>query len=250
MGFGIIIIGDEVLTGRRRDAHFNQSIQILAQRGWQLAWSKIIGDEPSLITNTLRQSMASDDVVFCFGGIGATPDDHTRYAAAQAAGKKLLRHPEAVAEIEARFGPAAYPKRVLMADLPETSTIIPNPYNRIPGFSLGAHHFLPGFPIMAWPMMEYILDTRYMHLRPAESPIEKLLVVLNASEGDLLEVMIEFVEKFPQIKFSCLPEIGDQRKLEFGIRGNSAIVDSAFIYLQELVETLGYECRSKSSINN
>ena len=93
--------------------------------------------------------MPSGDLVFCFGGIGATPDDHTRQCAAQAADIPMLRHPDAVREIEAQFGPEAYPRRILMADLPAGSTIIPNPVNRVPGFSLRHHHFLPGFP--RWP---------------------------------------------------------------------------------------------------
>ena len=161
MNFGAIIIGDELLSGKRQDRHFQHVIETLAQRGLELKWCRIIGDDPALIVETLRQTLPQDDIVFCFGGIGATPDDHTRQCAAQAAGVPLYRHPEAVAEIEARFGAEAYPRRILMADLPQGSRIIPNPFNRIPGFSLNHHHFLPGFPQMAWPMMDWVLDTLY-----------------------------------------------------------------------------------------
>ena len=152
--FGSIIIGDEILSGKRQDGHFRRTIASLAKRGLELKWCRIVGDAPALITETLRQTYASGDIVFCFGGIGATPDDHTRLCAAQAAGVPLIRHADAVAEIEARFGAGAYPRRILMADLPQGSRIIPNPFNRIPGFTLGHHHFLPGFPQMAWPMMD------------------------------------------------------------------------------------------------
>ena len=73
----------------------------------------------------------------------------------------LARHPEAVAEIEARFGAEAYPHRVLMAEFPAGSSIIPNPFNRIASFSIRDHHFFPGFPQMAWPMLDWVLATRY-----------------------------------------------------------------------------------------
>src|SRR6266705_2920972 len=167
MGIGAIIIGDEILRGKRDDQHFAKLIGILAVRGLKLDWCEYLGAEPGLITQTLQRTLRSGDIVFSFGGIGATPDDHTRQCAAAAAGVPLIRHPEAAAEIEARFGEAAYPKRILMADLPQGSRIIPNPYNRIPGFSIKDHHFLPGFPEMAWPMMEWVLETFYKHLVPA-----------------------------------------------------------------------------------
>ena len=112
--------------------------------------------------------------MFSFGGIGATPDDHTRQAAAAALGVPLERHPEAVAEIEARFGADAYPHRVLMAEFPAGASIIPNPFNRIAAFSVRDHHFLPGFPQMAWPMLDWVLATHYPDL-VREAPVERAM---------------------------------------------------------------------------
>ena len=115
----------------------------------------------------LRETFARGDIVFAFGGVGATPDDHTRQAAAAALGVPLVRHPEAVAEIEAHFGADAYPHRVLMAEFPGRRTIIPNPVNRVASFSIRDHHFFPGFPQMAWPMLDWVLATRYPALARA-----------------------------------------------------------------------------------
>lgn len=238
--FGIILIGDELLSGKRQDKHFEHVVEVLAARGWLLSWCKIIGDERALITATLRQSLALQDIVFCFGGIGATPDDLTRQAAADAAGARLYRHPQAIAEMEARYGADIYPRRVLMADLPETSEIIPNPYNQIAGFSLGSHHFLPGFPVMAWPMLEWVLDTKYAHLKPKILPTETRLLVFDAVEGALMEVMNDFVQRFPLVRFSCLPEIGANRRLELGIRGLPLEVAPAVQDLNSRLQTLGY----------
>src|SRR6478672_232959 len=164
MNFGAIIIGDEILSGKRQDKHMAKLIETLGERGLQLAWCHYLADEPQLITSTLRRTFASGDVVFSFGGIGATPDDHTRQCAARAADVELKLHPDAEAEIRARFGAEITPKRLMMGEFPLGSEIIPNPYNRIPGFSMRDHHFVPGFPQMAWPMMAWVLDTRYRAL--------------------------------------------------------------------------------------
>ena len=244
--FGIIIIGAELLSAKRKDKHFEHAVEALSARGLSLSWCKIIGDDKALIADTLRQSLPTQDIVFCFGGIGVTPDDLTRQAAAEAAGVALYRHPEAVAEMEARYGADTYPRRVLMADLPETSTIIPNPYNRIAGFSLGSHHFLPGFPVMAWPMMDWLLDTKYADCRPQEFPTEAVLVVFDAVEGELLDVMNDFVQRFPQVRFSCLPEIGAQRRLELGVRGGSNHVVPAMGDLSQRLQALGYRIELNS----
>lgn len=159
--FGLIVIGDEILKGRRQDRHFEAFRRMLDERGLTLAWLQILPDDPDLLTRRLRGSMEEGLPVFCCGGIGATPDDHTRRCAAAAADLPLVAHPQAVAEIEARFGADAYPHRIHMADLPQDCELIPNPFNRIPGFSLNRHHFLPGFPEMAHPMARWVLDPHY-----------------------------------------------------------------------------------------
>ena len=138
MKFGAIIIGDEILSGKRQDKHMAKAIALLAARGFDLSWVQYLGDEPDLIVSTLRRTLAGDDVVFSFGGIGATPDDHTRQCAAAAAGVALKLHPEAEVEIRKRFledPKGITPQRLMMGEFPEGVTIIPNPYNRIPGFT-------------------------------------------------------------------------------------------------------------------
>src|SRR5471030_1240382 len=103
MAIGLIIIGDEILSGRRVDQHFPKVVQMLAARGLQLNWAEILADDPERITATLKRTFASDDIVFCCGGIGATPDDHTRLCAANAIGVPLELHPEAKKLIQQRI---------------------------------------------------------------------------------------------------------------------------------------------------
>src|SRR5882757_5671832 len=137
MQFGAIIIGDEIMSGKRQDKHMAQVITTLSARGLDLAWCLYLADEPQLITTTLKRTFASGDVVFSFGGIGATPDDHTRQCAAAALGVGLVLHPEAEAEIRGRFAGETTPQRLKMGEFPVGAAIIPNPFNRIPGFTVG-----------------------------------------------------------------------------------------------------------------
>ena len=238
---GALIIGDEILSGKRADRHLAHVIETLGARGLTLAWARYEGDDRARLTAALRESFARGDIVFAFGGVGATPDDHTRQAAAAARGVPLVRHPEALAEIEARFGAEAYPNRVLMADFPAGSTIIPNPVNRIAAFSLDDHHFLPGFPQMAWPMLDWVLSTRYPTLAAPPSA-ERAIVVYGAGESQLLPVMDENVARFRAVKLFCLPSFmaDGSRRLELGVRGDPREVEAALAHLIAGVEAGGF----------
>ncbi len=109
--FGAFIIGDELLVGKRQDKHLPFVIEALAKRGLRLSWAHYLGDEPERITAALQRSFSTEDVVFSFGGIGATPDDHTRQCVAAALGVRLQLHPEAEREIRGRFGGEVTPQR-------------------------------------------------------------------------------------------------------------------------------------------
>lgn len=240
MAIGAVIIGDEILSGRRQDKHMARLIAMLHQRGLDLAWCQYLGDDAARITQALRRTLESGEVVFSFGGIGATPDDLTRQCAAEAAGVPLERHPEALAIILEKFGKDAYPKRVLMADFPRGAQIIPNPYNRIPGFSFRDHHFLPGFPQMAWPMAEWLLDTRYAHLFAPGAREERCIVVLGAMESQLIDLMNDVIAAHSGIKVFSLPTAG-ARRIELGVKGAPASAGAALAMLREGVNALGFQ---------
>lgn len=99
--FGLIIVGDEI-SGRRQDKHFSKVIEMLSARGLQLSWAQFLSDDRAALTQALHRSFASGDIVFSCGGIGATPDDHTRQAAAAALGRPMALHPEAAEQIRLR----------------------------------------------------------------------------------------------------------------------------------------------------
>ncbi len=241
--FGAYVIGDEILVGKRQDKHLSFLIEALAKRGLRLSWAHYLGDDPQRLTEALRRSLASPDVVFSFGGIGATPDDHTRQCAAAAAGVALRLHPEAERELRARFGGEATPQRLQMGVFPETATIIPNPVNRVPGFSLHQHHFLPGFPQMAWPMTEWVLDSRYRALFERDRWGEASILVYEAGESQLISAMEAVGARYPAVKVFSLPSMGrdgSRIHVELGVRGDPAQVEQAMAQLRLLVREAGF----------
>jgi molybdopterin-biosynthesis enzyme MoeA-like protein len=242
MAIGALIIGDEIMRGKREDKHMAQLIAILRSRGLTLAWCEYLGDNPELITATLKRTFAGPDVVFSFGGIGATPDDHTRACAAAAAGVELLLHPEAEAEIRARFGADTTPNRLKMGEFPRGASTIPNDYNRIRGFSLGEHHFVPGFPVMAWPMVEWVLDTRYPHLFHLRAEAEDSIIVYESVESTLTPLMEAVEARYRGVKVFSLPSIaegGRRRHIELGVRGAPEEVIPAMEELKRGVVEVG-----------
>jgi molybdopterin-biosynthesis enzyme MoeA-like protein len=238
--FGLIVIGDELLVGRRTDGHLAHFKVLLGGRGHDLAWYWLLPDDPQTLTSHLRFSLASPGPVFCCGGIGATPDDHTRACAAAAADLPLTRHPQAAALIEGRFGADAYPNRILMADLPDGCDLIENPYNQIPGFRLREHYFLPGFPQMAWPMAEAILDARYPGL--AELSRERAVRVTGVPESRLVPLLQRLTQAHPGLKVFSLPHLpkrpGDAGYILVGMRGRQGL-DAGFSDLCACLATEG-----------
>ena len=250
--FGIIIIGDEILSGKRADKHLPKAIELLAARGLQLGYADYVGDDPARITATLARAFAaardSGDVVFSCGGIGATPDDHTRQCAARAWGRELALHPEAKLLIEQRMRDVAQEQglpyepdrhdnihRLNMGMFPVGSRIIPNPYNKIPGFTCqvgrGAVHFLPGFPVMAWPMIEWVLDQRYGHLHQKSAHTEKSIIVMGSMEATLTPLMLAIEAAHTGIKVFSLPSVDHPpygRHIELGVKGATEAVNRAF----------------------
>lgn len=242
--FGLIVVGDEILSGKRADKHLPKVIELLKARGLQLDYADYVGDDPARITATLQRAFASGDVVFSTGGIGATPDDHTRQCAAKALGVDLALHPQAEALIRERMQDVAREQgtvyeadrpdnihRLNMGMFPAGAQIIPNPFNKIPGFTVGTVHFVPGFPVMAWPMMAWVLDTLYPHWHHSEAWIEQSVVVMGAMEAALTPLMLALESSHPGIKVFSLPSVDHPqygRHIELGVKGAPADVALAY----------------------
>ena len=255
MNIGLLIVGDEILSGKRADKHLPKVIEQLAARGLALAWARYVGDDPERITADLRDAFASGDLVFSCGGIGATPDDHTRQCAAAALGVDLALHPQAKELILERMRDTAAEQgipyepdrpdnvhRLNMGVFPVGAQIIPNPYNKIAGFSVADVHFVPGFPVMAWPMIEWVLDQRYAHLHQRAVQREKSVIVFGAMEAALTPLMEAIEARFAGVKVFSLPSVDHPeygRHIELGVKGTPAGMDDAYAMLLDGLRTHG-----------
>lgn len=236
---GLLVTGAEQLSGKRQDKHLAHVIELLAARGLELGWATYCGDGEAEIAGFIRSAVQRQDILLCSGGIGATPDDNTRQAAALALGVPLQRHGEAEALIVRQYPDNAFPHRVLMADFPAGAGLIPNPVNNVAGFYLGDCNFVPGFPEMAWPMLAWVLDQRYAALHRSDGPVEfRLRALGSAAEADLLPLMQTLLRRFPAVRLSSLPARGDAqrpRHIEFGIRAARTPAAEAYAwFLAEL----------------
>ena len=248
MNFGALIIGDEILSGRREDKHLSKLIALLGARGLKLSWARYAGDSPPLLETALRETLASGDIVFSFGGIGATPDDHTREVAAKALGKALHLHPDAERILREKFADEINAHRLQMGVYPDGAEIIPNPYNQIPGFAIARHYFVPGFPVMAWPMVEWVLDTHYTHLHHAEDYVERSVIVWDAYESRLVDLMEAVTADFADVTVFSLPAFAEgarRRRVELGVKGPVAAVETAMSHILAVLAERGYQWDDK-----
>ena len=258
--FGLIIVGDEILSGKRADKHLAKVIELLAARGLALSYADYVGDDRPRITAALQRAFASSDIVFSCGGIGATPDDHTRQCAAAALQRPLVLHPEAKRLITERMQDVALEQgeafdpdradnlhRLNMGVFPEGARIIPNPYNKIPGFSCdgpggGMVHFVPGFPVMAWPMVDWALQHYCAPWFNQQPQMERSVVLYGAMEAALTPLMERVEAGHPGIKVFSLPSVDHPvhgRHVELGVKGAAALVPAAWQALQEGLHQTG-----------
>ncbi len=244
MAIGLIIIGDEILSGRRQDRHLNNLQQLLAVRGLQISWVRILADDMTLLVDTFKQTLASNDIVFCTGGIGATPDDLTREAVAQALGVSVKVHPKGKALLEefARINSFTITEEHWqLITFPEGSDVFVEPQRKVPGFFVKQHYFMPGFPELAKPMMEWVLDNHYAHLCN-KNYAENALLLLDVSEGQLNQTMQTLVARYPSVKLFSLPMHKDGRRMiEMGFKGEQTLIQQAQQDLLNVLSEMGVE---------
>lgn len=216
VNFYSVIIGTELLNGRRIDAHFPFLNSELLKRGWEHKASFVIEDDITLMHDIFNLIKADkNSVMFCFGGIGSTPDDYTRVIAAKAfTDYKMEFHEEAKQLILNQFKEEAYPHRINMAYLPSNAKLLKNVVNNVPGFYLEERFFFtPGFPSMSQAMVIEALEKFF----PMSKSKYRLTLTASCGENDLIDVMLEVSKK---LELSSLPKIIDKkRKVVISIAG-------------------------------
>ncbi|MDA9688944.1 molybdopterin-binding protein [Betaproteobacteria bacterium] len=253
----LVIIGDEILSGKRADKHFSNCRDLLAKRGLSTHAVLYIGDELESIEKTLRFCFLEDHIIFSFGGIGSTPDDLTRLACAKALGGELEPHQGAIKLITKRcleMEIELTQSRLEMANLPQHASLIPNPISGFPGFSINHYHFLPGFPEMAYSMMEWVLDNNYSEYFQTFYEYDFSFKVSGIYESSISRFLESIKNEYPDFSIYSLPSLPtgkiDKSKvtLELGFKvgwetynglDTDDIINAAKNELKEEIERLG-----------
>ncbi len=224
----VLIIGDEILSGRTRDTNLNTIARFLAALGIDLLEARTVGDRAGQIIDALNALRAGHDYVFTTGGIGPTHDDITADCVAQAFGVALPEHPDALAILERRYAPGDFnAARRRMARIPEGGRLIANPVTDAPGFQIGNVFVMAGVPQIMTAMLEDVAP----RLRTGAVVHARTLKVTGVGEGDVAAILTAAAQVARQVSFGSYP-FGHGSTGEVGtnlvIRGrNEAAVEAA-----------------------
>lgn len=203
----LIVIGNEVLSGRTRDANIQMLGTGLAALGVRLQEARVIIDDVTIIADTVNALRARYDYVFTTGGIGPTHDDMTAAAIARAFGTDLERNPEAVRRLQSHYGGGDLnAARLKMADIPRGAVLIDNPVSQAPGFRLGNVFVLAGVPRIAAAMFDTI-----KHSLAGGPPVVSRALAAWLREGDLAEPLTAIQDAFADVDLGSYPFVRDDR---------------------------------------
>jgi len=212
----MLVIGDEILSGRTRDSNLHHLAQELTRHGIALAEARLVPDDRAAIVAALRALVPAHDHVFTSGGIGPTHDDITADAVAEALGVPIDVRADARARLEAhyaRMGVALNAARLRMARIPEGATLIDNPVSAAPGFTLGRVHVMAGVPEVFEAMVASVLPG----LTGGPPMLSQALQVLRG-EGDIAADLGALAAEFPDLSVGCYPFRRD------GVHGAQVVV--------------------------
>jgi len=230
----MLVIGDEILSGRTRDTNTNHLARHLTGRGIRLAEVRVVPDDHAAIVAALNALRATYDHVFTSGGIGPTHDDITADAVADAFGVGIDVREDAHAILRAHYqrtGLELNPMRLRMARIPEGATLIDNPISAAPGFTLGNVHVMAGVPAIFEAMVASVLP-----LLTGGDPLLSQMIDVPRGEGEIAQALKDLAARFPELSFGSYPY---QRNGAFGtqlvVRGTDAgMIDRAMVDLAAL----------------
>ena len=217
-----VIIGTEILNGRRKDVHFEFLKTELLKKGYELFSSFIIKDDPEFINQIFSMiKNTPDSYLFCYGGIGATPDDYTRKCAAEVFSDSQMEYNEEFINlIDEKFPNEDNSKKYLLAYWPKGAKPLKNnPVNNFPGFYLEERYFfMPGFPQMSHPMTLEALDKFF----PPKEKKKRYTLLAYAKESEMLEIMNQIPKN---VEFSTLPKLDYTSEISFAGENAQKIYD-------------------------
>lgn len=231
----MLVIGDEILSGRTRDANMHHLAQALTGHGIRLQELRVVPDEHDRIVTALNDLRSAHDHVFTSGGIGPTHDDITADAVAAAFGAAIDVRADARAILEAHYqrtGLELNEARLRMARIPEGATLIDNPVSAAPGFTLGNVHVMAGVPAIFQAMVASVLPGL-----AGGAPLLSQSLDIDRGEGEIAAALGELAARFPELSFGSYPWV---RNGAYGtqivIRGaDGGRLDAAMMELSRMV---------------
>lgn len=199
----MLVIGDEILSGRTRDSNMHHLAKRLTDHGIRLAEARVVADEQPAIVAAVNALRAAYDHVFTSGGIGPTHDDITADAIAAAFGVGIDHRADAMARLQAHYDRSGMPfndARKRMARIPDGATLIDNPVSIAPGFTLGNVHVMAGVPNIFESMLEGVLATL-----SGGAPLLSQSLRVNRGEGEIAGPFGTLAAEFPDLSMGSYP---------------------------------------------
>ena len=198
---GLLLIGDEILSGRTKDKNLGYIADYLTALGIDLKEARVVADDENDIIAAVNALRSRYTYVFTTGGIGPTHDDITADAIAKAFGVKIDYDPRAVAILEAHYQPGQLNEaRMRMARIPEGAELIENPVSRAPGFRLGGVFVMAGVPKIMQAMMDQLASQL-----SRGAAIITATVTAYIAEGDLAKPLKEIQDRYPEVTIGSYP---------------------------------------------
>jgi len=239
-GAAVLVIGDEILSGRTQDTNSNHIARFLGALGIDLREVRVVGDIESEIVAALNALRAAYDFVFTTGGIGPTHDDITADAVAKAFGVGIGYHPDVYALLEARYPPGEFnDMRKRMARIPDGATLVANPVSAAPGFHIGNVYVLAGVPMVMRAMLEQIAPDL-----PRLPTVQSITIEANIPEGTVAPGLARLQKAHPDVAIGSYPFYREGAPQPFGAqlvlrsRDGKTLAQTA-LALEELLRALG-----------
>lgn len=243
----VVLIGDELLSGRTQDLNFQQIAIFLSAQGIDAALAEIIGDNEAEIIDSVRKLSSLYDYVFTTGGIGPTHDDITAAAVAKAMTAPLERNAEAARAIKERFAlnrpnEEVGEARLTMADIPQGAELIANPVSGAPGFIIKNVYVLAGVPLICQAMLDSLAQ---QGIEGGEKWLSRTLKSKSLAEGDIAQKLGSIQEAHEGVKIGSYPSFGKSGfALRIVVRAPESLakdLDSAQKQVSDLMKSLGSE---------
>ncbi|MDT8856950.1 molybdopterin-binding protein [Paracoccaceae bacterium Fryx2] len=199
----MLVIGDEILSGRTRDSNMHHLAGELTRHGITLAEVRVVPDDHATIVAAVNALRGAQDHLFTSGGIGPTHDDITADAIAAAFGVPIGIRADAAALLQAHYDRTGLPfneARQRMARIPEGATLIDNPISTAPGFTLGNVHVMAGVPAIFQAMLASVLPTL-----TGGSPLLSQSLRVDRGEGDVATAFAALAEAYPDLSMGSYP---------------------------------------------